>query len=269
MNPNISVSIQAINIDTIDVNGYQRDKSQNQVDKIVSKFNLAEWDLPRVIDQNNGRYEVVNGQHRVEAARSMRNDGTWPFNSTPGILEVQVVNGLNGAKEAAGLFLRDARNKKELSPFDKQRAGIVYDEPMALDIQAALNAFGVPLVHRTNGKDGSQFSSVGALGSVWKNAQRSGHSAATVYHVIRLASYWNPEDVFRFNTLVIKGLGDVVLDCLRLSDGNPSGLKKVERYVKKYGAFNTFTFAGKWAAQHNMSNTRVMPFAQAIRGRLG
>jgi hypothetical protein len=135
----VSFSIEPVALSLITKDGYQRDRVDSHVDRIVSQFDPAQWDLPKVALKEDGTYRVIAGQHRVEAARRLQNDQSWPFSTEPGIIDAQVITGIPDTRGEAALFMADAKNKKNLSAFDKHRASIIAGDERAIEVQAAVD----------------------------------------------------------------------------------------------------------------------------------
>ena len=147
-------TIKTVPLSTIGKDGYQRQLSDTAVDAIVNHFDLAQWNLPKVVEQKNGDHRVVAGQHRVEAARKMSAQGKWPFTEPDGQLLCQVISGLSSQTEEADLFLSDANNTRRLTAFDKHIARLVAKHPDAEGVQLALDNVKVKLVHKQKSQNG-------------------------------------------------------------------------------------------------------------------
>lgn len=259
-------TIQTVPLSAISTDGYQRDRIDSHVERIVDTFDPSQWDLPKLTDKGDGTFRVIAGQHRVEAARRLVDMGAWPFGTTPGEIEAQVISGIDDTRGEALLFMADARNKKALSPFDKHRASLVAEDRQALEVQAALDKLGLQLVRRQRTKSGQTIAAVTALYRLWDRGHGGRPAGDTlVYETLRLASLWNADDIFRFDGLLLGGLGSVAQEHLNLT----GKVTRLEKLVRKVPAYTLATLAQKWSVEHGgvFSNT-PMPYANVIRERL-
>ena len=261
-----SFTIREIPLDSITTDGYQRERIDSHVERIAGGFDPAQWDLPKVTERPDG-YRVIAGQHRVEAARVLAERGSWPFLTPVGVIQAQVVEGISDTKGEAVLFMADAKNKKSLSPYDKHRAALVAEERQAIEVQEALDTVGVPLVRRQRSKSGQSIVAVTALYRLWDRGHASGRPSGGVLvtETLRLACHWDANDIFRFDGLLLGGLGLVAQEHLNLT----GKVTRLERFVKKVPAYTVATLAQKWSVEHGgvFSNT-PMPYANVIRERL-
>lgn len=258
--------IQTIPLATVTKDGYQRDRIDSWVEHIAANFDLAEWDLPKVVYTGDGAYRVIAGQHRIEAARLLQEQNSWPFSTPVGEIEVQVVLGIENSVGEAVLFMKDARNKKALSPYDKHRASLHAREPRALEIQQALDQLGIPLVKRQRAKNGASLTAITAVYRLYDRAAGSvPDDGKLVYETLRLASLWKPGDLYRFDGLLLQGLGWVAQEHLKLT----GKVKKLEALVRRTEAITIAGMAQKYSVDHAgvFSNT-PMPYAAVIRERL-
>lgn len=248
----------------VDPDGYQRDIDDPTVLKIVTGFDPAQWDLPKVAEVGERQYRVIAGQHRVEAARdfmeAVRTGGDWPFSTPAGYLEVQVILGMSSVEEEADLFLKDASNKKPIAPYYKHRAALVAGYPMAVDVQAALDRYGVRLVRRQKTLNGETFVAISALNMIWRRAG-SGNGGLAVAETLRLRSTWKKDDSYRSEGSLIGGLGIVVIELLK-TDGH---VRRLEKVVQRKTALSIASAAVKLRESQGMSLSQPLTYAVALR----
>jgi len=262
-----SFTIRTIPLSAISVDKYQRDRLDATVEKIVANFDLAQWDLPKVTETSDDEFRVIAGQHRVEAARLLEVRKLWPFSTPVGHIEAQVVSGIEGTKGEAILFMRDAKNKKPLAPFDTHRASLIAEDPKAIEVQNALDRLGIKLVKKQGVKNGETLSAITAVYKLWERGH--GHGGTLVYDTLRIASSWSADDPYRFDGLVLGGLGMVIRD-ITVTGGKLSKLERVIGAGKRQLAARTLEgLAHRWSVQNGgvFSNT-PFPYATVIRQKL-
>lgn len=264
-------AIREVALDSITKDGYQRDLYDSKVAEIVAAFDPAQWDLPKLTEKSPGEFRVIAGQHRVAAARALAESGAWPFDTPLGSIQAQVVLGITDTADEARLFLADAKNKKPLSPFDKHRASLVAEDRRALDVQDALDRLGIVLVRKQGAKNGQTLSAITAVYRLWDRGHGGRpNGGELVYETLRLASQrWDGSDIYRFDGLVLGGLGMVVQDYRYV----PAKFSKLERLLGdgrgKLSARQLEGLAHQLSVRNGgvFSNT-PMPYAQVLRERL-
>ena len=186
------------------------------------------------------------------------------------MIEAQVVEGIADTRGEAMLFMSDARNKKPLSPYDRHCASLVAEDRQALEVQAALDRLGIPLVRKQGSKNGRTLSAITAVYRIWLRGHGgSPDGAELVYETLRLAQRWKADDIYRFDGLILGGLGMVVQEHLNLT----RKVAKLERLIgpgeRQLSAMTLEGLAHRWSVDHGgvFSNT-PMPYASVIRERL-
>lgn len=114
--------------------------SQSMIRAIARKWN---WDLCQplfVAKRDDGRMYVVDGQHRLAAAR-MRGD----IDQLPCIVSMT-----SGSAQEAQLFSEFNRRRRAPSQLDLYFADLAAGEPIAADINCALIAAGLSMSKHTN-----------------------------------------------------------------------------------------------------------------------
>ena len=235
--------IKTIPLSSLSVDGYQRPLNQRRVEEIADHFDLVQWNLPKV----SGAGLVVVGHHRTEALRLLLERNQWPFDDIPaGYLQVQVVH-LDPADEA-DLILDDISNVKPWSAYNRHQAALLGRKSprhqCAVDVQAALDHYSIPLRERQRAKDGVfAFMAVAALNSLW--ASSAGNGTEVLDETLRLVSKWKRDDGYRFEGSLVGGLGLVVRNLLK-SEGHTG---RLERVVEKNTALAIATKAMIYAGQ--------------------
>lgn len=124
-------------VDQIDVDeNYQRALKPKRVAQILRDFNWAHFQPVMLTQQESGRFNVFDGQHRVEAARQH-----------PHITEVPAaVVHIEHSCDEAGAFLGVNVNRTALSTVDKYWAGIEAGDASMMAICAVLDEAGCEVV---------------------------------------------------------------------------------------------------------------------------
>lgn len=122
---------------------YQRKVKMPRVRQIVDEFD------PKLLDEvvvsfRDGRYNVVDGQHRIAALKLM--NGGMDI-----MVNCKIANGLTYEQEA-DLYERLDASKKRLTVADATRAKIeAQNDPMILDIQRILSLYGLKWTFSSSG----------------------------------------------------------------------------------------------------------------------
>lgn len=127
-----------VNIDTITVdNNYQRDVLPNRVRRILERFCWRDFQPVTLADQGDGTYCVIDGQHRVHAARLHPDVSAVP---------AAIIN-LDGDKRGeAASFVTINTERTAVTPVDRYWAGIEAGDEHAMQICAVLEDAGCDVV---------------------------------------------------------------------------------------------------------------------------
>lgn len=175
---------------------YQRSieglESQKLIRLIAQNWN---WDLcqPLAVSQRDGHLFVIDGQHRLAAAK-LRGD----------IEQLPCVVGLYGSVKAEAVAFTNLNDRRRpLSALDKFKAAVVAGEPDAIAISAALAENGLSLARHTNWKfwKPGQVGNVGGLRQAWKKKGAEVSKAALGV----LAEAYG-EEVLRYAGMLFPGL---------------------------------------------------------------
>jgi hypothetical protein len=134
---------------------YQREVEKHRVDKIAANFDPELLGTVQVSERSDGRFAVIDGQHRVAALRELGSKN----------VPCLVHEGLDRLDEAR-LFVANQTNRKALRPFARWRADLFRQEPQAVAIQAAANRAGFSIVGTA--KSGNQLSAVVTLEAIYR-----------------------------------------------------------------------------------------------------
>lgn len=206
--------IAALPVDSLIVDGtYQRDLDEHRVNKMADVFDLALVGIVEVSARPDGKYAVLDGQHRVA---TIRNVAIGSPNENPHIA-CRVHTGLNRLSEAK-LYHQLNTTRRQLTGWDRWVARRGAADPAVLDIEAT--------AHRHNLVIGMQAGNnvLRATGSCEKVVELGGLALLSeVFEVIRAA--W-PDDQAGLDGAIIHGLGHVLhsytrdeLDLARLTAG--------------------------------------------------
>lgn len=126
-------SLEWVDVTLIDVDhNYQREADDGRVDKILAEFRWDHFGAVVLARQENGRFAVTDGQHRVKAGQRH-----------PDVTHVPaIVIGSAGTRAEAENFLRINRDRKAVSTIERFWAGLTAGDEMAERIRTTLQAEG-------------------------------------------------------------------------------------------------------------------------------
>lgn len=175
---------------------YQREietgPSQTLIRKIAQHWN---WDLcqPLVVSRRDGTLYVIDGQHRLQAAKLRRDIQQLPC---------VVVEYANAADEAAS-FVHLNQQRRALSKLDVFKAAVASEDPEALAILSALKDAGLSIAPHSNfttWKPG-MVSNIGGIESAWRR-----HGAAVVRDALRVLGKAFKGQVLRYAGTIFPGI---------------------------------------------------------------
>ena len=229
---------------------YQREFKPERAQFIADHFDPAQWNLPKVV-ASVGKNACVVGQHRIGALHILLARGEWPLSTSAGHLQAQIVEGLDSEGEA-DLFLDDIANVKPVSQFAQHNAALEGKRSprhqRAVDIQSALDRYGIPLRERQRSSKGRfAFMAIAALNNLWNVSggdEEKGIGGQVVDETLRLVSKWKEDDGYRFEGSLVGGFGLVVRDLLK-TEGHTGRLERVvERNTALAIATKAMIYAG-------------------------
>lgn len=156
-------SVQWVRVADIQVSSHaQRELRTHMAEKIAAEFDPDKMGVP-VVNLRDGRYWVIDGQHRVEALKIIGYDDQ--------LIECQVYDGLDERAEAE-MFL-GLNTKLTMGALDKFLVALTAQRRRELDIARAVDAQGLTVGHGQG-----HIMAVGALGKVYDLAGYDRLSAA-------------------------------------------------------------------------------------------
>lgn len=131
----------------------QRDFRPARANALAADFQLEAFGIP-CLSHRDGHYYIVDGQHRIAAAKI--------FGFGEDQFQCEVYEGLTPEEEAE-LFL-ERNNTLTVSPFDKFRAAVHAQRPQELAIYNVVTSLGMTLIgNRTRGRSENAIGAVVAL----------------------------------------------------------------------------------------------------------
>ncbi|MBX7496784.1 ParB N-terminal domain-containing protein [Qipengyuania sp. 6B39] len=233
---------------------YQRDiageASQALIRKIAQHWN---WDLclPLVVSRRDGQLFVIDGQHRLEAAKLRRDIMQLPC---------VVVEYASAADEAAS-FVHLNQQRRPLSKLDVFKAAVASEDPEACAILRALEDAGLSVAPHQNyisWKPG-MVSNIGGIESAWRK-----HGEAATRDALRVLARAFKGEKLRYAGTIFPGIV-----ALRAAQGEGAELgvmaqllgersqvswrsiimaAKIDNPNLKYGAASALALARAWEA---------------------
>ena len=177
----------------------QRSLNEARVQEMAADFRPDSMGLITASLRETGRIAILDGQHRIAAARLARYDG--PIVS-------RVFEGLTITEEA-GLFLT-LNKTRPVSTIEKFKVRITLGDPIAQNINKILKAYGLN-VNFANTKTTNTISAVVTLEKIYHGAgvRQGGHHADLVDRVIGslIAAYNGDTRPQVFSRPLVEGMG--------------------------------------------------------------
>lgn len=127
----VDPSVLIIPIGELNAPDYQRDENQAQIEKMVRDWDPYQLQELTVSEHADGTYWVIDGLHRLAAAKKRGLENLRCF----------VVRALTEEQEA-GLFRKLNKNRRPVNAWDDFRAALKEKEPTAIRIKAIADEFG-------------------------------------------------------------------------------------------------------------------------------
>lgn len=124
------VPVNDLNVDH-HAGGYQRGVDQATVERIVRRFDPNLFEVLNVSMRDDGSYWVIDGHHRLVAARSLRLK----------TVTCRIIYGLDRQQEAE-LFTKFARQRRSITPYDEYKADLVSGNAVAHGVKQVLDQTG-------------------------------------------------------------------------------------------------------------------------------
>lgn len=225
---------QSIHKDMLCVNEeYQRDAINTKVLSIAKNWSWIACGAI-VVTYRNGTIWVIDGQHRVLAAKS-RSDITY--------LPCMVFQ-LDGLKEEAQGFLDLNTGRKPVSALDKQKALVAACDDVAIFVQREINRIGLKLAKTTR--------SVGQIQSIAWCTKRAREDREAFILVLSIAAEISRQD----NVPVRERLLDGLWFLHKRMEGGLTN-KRLLKKIKEKGGECLFNSANKAAAYYGAGGAKV------------
>lgn len=169
----------------IDMN-YQREHAESLVTRIVSRFDLNKFEPPTVNVRPNGDCYVVDGGHRVEAARRLGTE----------TLTCRVIH--IATEDEPGYFIDLNRHRRWVSPVQTFKAEVANGNPSAIEIERSLSDRGLRVAAS---KSPHTLSCTGTLHTIYAKRGTVGLS-----RVLDCALIWPEDEPRRFAGQLLQGL---------------------------------------------------------------
>lgn len=138
---------------------YQRDFDPEASARIANNYDKNQIGILTVVPRDDGRYAVVDGQHRMRALLAMR-DVTYV------LCAIAVVDSY---EEEVNLYLSLNKNRKPIPSLQSFKAKVEAGHPAAIGLHTFLKSQGMPvLVNSNGGSTELGFRCIGALEGFWK-----------------------------------------------------------------------------------------------------
>ncbi|MBJ6722409.1 ParB N-terminal domain-containing protein [Bacillus sp. PR5] len=195
---------------------YQRELDERRVQKLVRAFAWTKFGAISLIESGLEKFAVVDGQHRLEAARRLG------FERVP-----SSITNAGQFKTEAEIFLALNRDRKNVTPIERYWAGLAAEDPETVRAKKVLDACGCE-VSPTMGVKKPNYTA--AITALMRSISYYGEKATReAIEIIRES--W-PEDANALRGVIIMGLAAVI--------NNNAGYKR-ERMQKVLAASNIDT----------------------------
>lgn len=192
---------QFMEIDTVKLKidmSYQRESSESLITRIIGRFDLNKFEPPTVNVRPDGSYYIVDGGHRVAAARRI---------GTP-TLTCRVVH--IDVDEEPGLFIDLNRSRRWVSPVQTFKAEVALGNPSSLEITRCLEDRGLRVASSHSPQ------TVNCTGTLHKIYSRRG--TVGLCRVLDIALVWPDDEPRRFAGQLLQGLDLFIHEVQRNAD---------------------------------------------------
>jgi hypothetical protein len=173
---------------------YQRDENERWVKKAATEFNADLFGEIVVSLRANGKYAVIDGQHRLALAAAVG------MKTVPCLIH----RGMD-AKEEAGLFELLQKERRNLRPFDVFKSALFRGETWAVDCQRIVASLGLRVSPNVERGQTSSISGVMAL----QRTHAAGVEVLTAALTL-MTTGWDDETPGRTDSALIEGFGAFV-----------------------------------------------------------
>jgi hypothetical protein len=136
---------------------FQREKKPRDVLRIADEWTWALFGVLIVSEREDGRYSIIDGGHRWQAADKLGTETTLP---------ALVYRGLTIEQEAE-LFVLLQQRRKALTALQRFRAQLVYD-PEAQEVERIVKAYGYEIGPTGGSNEGPNIGAVRSLERVYE-----------------------------------------------------------------------------------------------------
>lgn len=151
----------------------------------------------------DGSLKVVDGQHRLEAARLRRDIPHLPC----------VITAYATAGDEAAAFVALNQQRRPLTALDLFKAALAASDTEALAVMAAITDAGLTLAGSTNNQQMKR-AAVGNIGGLLRIYRRNGEPVVRAALQVLAKAY--PDEILRYAGSIFPGIAAVVADELRL-----------------------------------------------------
>lgn len=172
---------------------YQRDTSKARIDHLAACMDLDALGVFHVSRRKNGALYVVDGQHRLEALRSLE--------LLDWVVTAEVYDGLDVGEEAD--LYRRLNDTKRLNRWDMFKAGLVAGTEEPTMINAICESFGLKV---TQGSGDACVSCIDTLERLYRRDR------GLLENVLRIVIEAWGKGAAGFDATILKGIASVVRD---------------------------------------------------------
>lgn len=194
MKNNVTTSYKYLQLDSLSTEVYQRTVMDTlHIKRIINNYDPNQIGTI-IVSYRDGRYNVIDGQHRVLALKTLGQHGVM----------ANVFEGLTLEEEAKYFNAFNSANgeSKKVKAHDVFRARVVAKEQIALDIKEAVEKSGVKMGYS------NQHNAIAAYGTVTKICEKDGkaHLQKTITIIKKI---WGGESI-SFHNFMIIGISEFI-----------------------------------------------------------
>lgn len=194
------VPVEAIQVD----NSYQRDVVPLRVRRILKAFRWRDFQPVTLADQGDGTYCVIDGQHRVHAARLHPDVSAVP---------AAIVDLAGSKRDEAASFITINNERTAVTAVDRYWAGLEAGDPDAMRVCTVLSEAGCDVVPAMGQSSPGKTNAVGAL----FRAVKVNGDGAVIRALTIMRTAW-PHDPTALKGVIIRALSRVVKHSDDLND---------------------------------------------------
>jgi Family of unknown function (DUF6551) len=187
---------------------YQREQAESLVTTIVTRFDLNKFEAPTVNIRPDHSHFVVDGGHRVEAARRLGMS----------TLTCRIVH--VGEEDEPGLFIELNRQRRWVTPVQTFKAEVANGNPSSIEIERCLSDRGLRVASSRSPQ------TVSCTGTLHKVYARRG--TVGLCKVLDAALIWPEDEPRRFAGQLLQGL-DLFIHELPKNEDNKRPIKNVDQ----------------------------------------